>query len=216
MSTRIHFPRGLTTDFYPAVESSWERYTSTLTRYPCGVPKQGTAFAEVSYYETNVAAQYDMMLVQYISGPLQAQTINGTVKGQITARKASADADFCIAMVIKVVTAWALPGASFSHISPNTITTELAARFPTNRHCPPAATALTELAIEEGDRLVIEIGFRAFNAYHHSLYAYLTVGDNAAADLPEDETEIEYLNPWVEFSDTLAWQVETAYAAAVT
>ena len=214
MSTRIHFPHGLTTSFYPAAESSWERYTSTLTRYPCGVQKQGTAFAEVSYYETNVAAQYDMMLVQYISGPLQAQTINGTVKGQFQARQSSVDGDFCMAMVIKVITATGVTRGVLLSYFPNSITTELAAGFPVNRHCPPDATALTELAIEEGDRLVIEIGVRSFNTLTTTQYAYLTVGDAAAEDLPEDETETEYMNPWVEFTNTLAWQVETAYAAA--
>jgi hypothetical protein len=214
MSTRIHLPRALTTDIYPAVESSWERYTSTITRYPCGVPKQGTAFGEVSYYEINVAAQYDMMVVQYISGPLRAQTISGTVKGQIQARQSSVDADFCMAMVIKVVTAVGITRGVLLSYFPNTITTELAVGVPVNRHCPPEATALTELAIEEGDRLVIEIGVRSFNTLTTTQYAYITVGDAAAADLPEDETETEYLNPWVEFSDTLAWQVETAYVAA--
>jgi hypothetical protein len=135
---------------------------------------------------------------------LQAQTINGTVKGQITAREGDAGADFCIAMVIKVVTALGITRGVLLSYFPETITTELAL-LPTNRYCP---------AVEEGDRLVIEIGFRAFNVSTSSLYAYLTLGDNAASDLPENETELEYLNPWIEFSDSLAWKDESAFAAS--
>jgi len=212
MGTRLYFaPGDPPANFYPAAETSWER--SNLYRYPCFPHKTGTAFSEISYYEYNAASQYDVAFLQLISGPLQAQTINGTVKGQITAREGDAGADFCIAMVIKVVTALGITRGVLLSYFPETITTELAL-LPTNRYCPPAATALTELAVEEGDRLVIEIGFRAFNVSTSSLYAYLTLGDNAASDLPENETELEYLNPWIEFSDSLVWKDESAYAAS--
>jgi hypothetical protein len=212
MTTRIHFPYGVNPSpvLVPAFESAWERTTNS--RYACAVSKQGSAFNEASNSEYNVAAQYDAEAVQFISGPLRAQTINGTVKGQFMARQSHADADFCLALIIKVVTAVGITRGVLLSYFPGSISTELPAGAPVNRYCPPS-TALTELAIEDGDRLVIEIGFRSFNTVTTTYYGYLTLGDGAASDLPEDETETEYLNPWIEFSGNLQWISETALVA---
>ena len=95
--------------------------------------------------------------MQFVSGPLQAQTINGTVKGQFMARQSSGDAEFCMALVIKVVTVVGITRGVLLSYFPGSMSTELSAGAPVNRYCPPHATALTELAIEDGDRLVIEI-----------------------------------------------------------
>ena len=212
MGTRIYLPFGLNSDLSPSYETSWEKTGNY--RYQCSPIKQGTEFGEINNYEYNVAANYDVAVAQYISGPLKAQTINGTVKGQIMARETDAAADLGVAIVVKVVTPLGITrGVLLSHF-PGSIGTELVVGAPVNRAWPPSGTALTELVVYDGDRLVIEIGFRAYNVSTTTYYAYLTVGDSAASDLPEDEVGTEYLNPWIEFSGTLTWISETALAAS--
>lgn len=213
MATRLYLSNGLVPDIIPGIEANWEK-TSGYYRYKCSPIKQGTAWKEVSNYETNVAVNYDTLIVQFVSDPLQTQTINGTVKGQILARESLAAADLNVAMIIKVVTPVGLTRGVLLSYFPDPIDSELSATSaPVNVECPPAATALTELVIEDGDRLVIEFGFRAFNVATTTYTAYLTIGDGAATDLPEDTVETEYLNPWIEFSDSLVFQSETNLVA---
>jgi hypothetical protein len=78
--------------------------------------------------------------------------------------------------------------------------------FPENRYFPPAATALTEVVAQDGDRLVIEIGFRAFNTSATEYIGRMEVGDPATGtDLPENETETGQKRGWLEFSQNLVW-----------
>jgi hypothetical protein len=212
MATRLYLPNAVYSDITPAWETVWKKAGGY--RYVCSPIKQLTAFAEFSSYESNVAVNYDVGIVQYVSAPLQAQTISGTVKGQIMARESHADANFGIALLIKVVTPLGITRGILLSYFPDPIGTEFSSAFPINRKCPPAATALTELEIEDGDRLVIEIGFRSYNVATTSYTGYVIGGDADVADLPEDEAEVASLNPWIEFSGSLVWISETALAAS--
>lgn len=76
-----------------------------------------------------------------------------------------------------------------------------------SRFFPKAgATAVTPVVCQAGDRLVVELGWRAGNTSTSSLGADMNFGDAAAEDLPENETEDAALNPWVQFSDTVVFQ----------
>ena len=207
MPTRIYLTYGIAAALIPPLDDAWERKYSI--RSECGVARKETDFQEISGYKSTSTNPYDIGLVQFISGPLQAQTISGTVKGQILARQ-DVGGNFGVAMVIKVLNAAGAPRGTLLSYFPAVIGTELSITA-TNRHFPPAETALTELAIHDGDRLVIELGFRCYNVPSTIYDVFITVGDGAATDLPEDETEIDYLNPWIEFSGGLVWSVEDAY-----
>jgi hypothetical protein len=58
-----------------------------------------------------------------------------------------------------------------------------------------------QVVAQAGDRIVIEVG-----AYKSAYYGgVVKVGDGNATDLPEDDTATTAYNPWVEFSQTLAF-----------
>ena len=213
MATRLYLPYNVTAPISPVVAADWDKTTST--RYKASHLKLGTAAYEVSNYESIVTTPYDTAVVQFVAGPLQAQTIDGTVKGQILARESDAAADFCRAMVVRVVTPLGVTrGTLLSHF-PDPIDSEFSPTVPQNREFPPAATALAAVDALEGDYLVIEYGFRAFNASTTSYYGYLTIGSIWGTDLPEDETEENLLNPWIEFSDDILWRpAPDAYAGS--
>jgi hypothetical protein len=213
MATRLYFHYGLAPTISPLFDEAWETVIGS-SRYKCSPVKQGTAFTEIVGYEYSASANEDTAIVQFISDPLVAQTINGTIKGQILARESAAAANLCMAMVVRVVSALGVPRGTLFSFFPDPIGTELSSGDAVNRKIP-ASAAISELEVQAGDRIIIELGSRAFNTDSSpTYYAFLTVGDAAATDLPEDEAEVAYLNPWIEFSGSLVWISETALAAS--
>ena len=201
MPTRLYLPYNITPPISPAFDAEWNGTTNT-PRYYCKPEKQNTAMTDRGYAETSSTTPFDGCMAQYVSPPLEAQTISGDVKGQIRAKESAAEADMCRAVVIKVVSndGGTVRGTLLSHF-PGSLGSEFATSL-TNRNFPPS-TALTPVTAQKGDRLVIEIGFRAFNAVTTSYTGTLRLGDSAAADLPEDEADVNDYNGWLEFSAVL-------------
>ncbi|MEW6378589.1 MAG: phage tail protein [bacterium] len=205
MGTRFYFPRYVSAPISPAYSSQWEQVnTCRWMTYPA---KTGASAGGQGVVETSGSAPYDVSIYQYISDALTAQTISGTVRGQIRAYEINSDGDFCPALLIKVVSGDGsiLRGTLLAYF-PSALTSEFSL-FPTceNRHFPPE-TALTPLTIQAGDRLVIELGVRAFNTLAVSREAGLIAGDIDSIDLPEDETTATAANPWIEFSHVFQFQ----------
>lgn len=210
MATRIYFPNGVYgPDAFASFpfDAAWEGDTSW--RYKCSPSKANTAFALLDSFKYTADQPFDVPIVQYVSDPLGAQTISGTVKGQFRVYQ-DASAQFCRAIVIRVVSGDGLTvrGTLLSHF-PATLTSEWNT-FLENRSIPPADAALTEVEAQEGDRLVIEIGFRSFSTDGGQIYyGYLGVGDpSVGTDLPENETETGSKRGWLEFSQSLIWSLE--------
>lgn len=207
MPTRFYFPGASagTPGVSPAYDSEWE-HTSSAARRKLSSTKISSVNDTSYISETSSSSPYDILFRQYISEPLAAQTISGTVKGQWRVREDLAAADMCRALVIKVVSGdgGTVRGTLLSHF-PGSLTSEYATSL-TNRKFPPETT-LTEVTAQAGDLLVIEIGTRAFNASTTPYYSYWhNMDDTSVSDLPEDETTTTNLCNWIEFSQTLQFQ----------
>jgi len=205
MATRIYYntvvyPNGSSAPVSPAYSADWEK-TSQADRYWCSPTLQNSAFVTKASTDAVVTSPYDVLNRQYVSDPIVAQTITGTVKGQLLCYESNAAADFCRAMVIKVVSndGITLRGTLLSEF-PVALTSEYSAVALTNRYFPPALTALTPVICLDGDRLVIEIGTRSFNTVATTYTINQRFGDSSVSDLPEDETDVNDYNPWIEFS----------------
>lgn len=200
----------------PAHDASWEIIGSTSRRWmmPAAQKLLTPVNSTASVSETN-SGVVDVLVRQFISPPLAAYTFDGTstVKGQIRVSQNSTAADLRAQVVIRVVsrdgttvrgtllasdtTAWG-SGGSASEFS-----TSL-----TNRKFPLASSSpatLSGLAILEGDRLVVEIGYRAENLVTTSYSAAMRFGSDQPSDHAENETATTNDNPWIEFSDTLTF-----------
>src|SRR3990167_7035252 len=83
-------------------------------------------------------------------------------------------------------------------------TNELVLNTLTNRRITGTSTAVTAYS---GDRIVIEIGTAGNPADSGSLGhdSSLSIGDDSATDLAEDDTDTDADNPWVEFPNTLTF-----------
>lgn len=216
MATRFYFPSTGTADVSPAFDAEWND-SSSVTRRPLNRTKGTSAFLEVSDTETSALNTWDILLGQFVSAPLQAQTLTGTFSCVIRARESAAGVNARSQMVVKVVSndGATVRGTLFPADTTTTnvnewvvTTTATAVRnafFPKGT----ASQAFTSLAIQAGDRLVVEVGARTVNtATTAGFTAAMRFGEAAASDLTADETGVVEGNPWIEFSSTLLFQAD--------
>ena len=193
----------------PAFDAVWGNTTGAARRWliPSDVRDATDLLGDTADFAETSGVTIDVLMVQFISpGLLAPVTIGGTLKGQIRVRESHADADMRAQVIAKVVSN---DGAIVrgTLLGPDTggLGSEFATSL-TNRRFPRGgAQSLSSVSALAGDRIVIEVGYRAHDALTSSRSARLRVGQSAAADLPEDETTTTDLNPWFEFSDTLTF-----------
>jgi hypothetical protein len=145
----------------------------------------------------------DCLMRQYVGDALIAQTISGTAKCQLRASDDGGEGDLTARLLVKVVSsdgstvrgiALAIGDYSTGSFLHSSIRNKVFAN----------GDALTPVVVQEGDRLVVEIGVNNPNAMEFSI----SFGaPSAAADLPENETSTGALVPWIEFSSGLRFQV---------
>jgi len=204
MSTRFYYT-ATSVALTPAYDTEWDK-TANAVRRLLSQGKNSTIATTSTDSESSSSSPYDILNRQLISKPLKAQTISGTVKGQLQCYQNAEDADYCRALVIKVVSSdgGTVRGVLLSHF-PSSLTSEFATTL-TNRNFPPT-TALNQVTCQDGDYLVVEIGVRSFNTTSVSKTFGIRYRDsNTVTDLPEDETSTNDYCGWLEFSYTILFQ----------
>ncbi len=161
-------------------------------------------------------------MLRYVYGPLEGQSISGTVKGQMRGVESISGANASLALAIKIIqpdgTDRAVLLAQTAADSQVSGTTEFVTSGLTNARFLNASEAnptLTTQSATRGDYLVIEIGFRS--ATGTSRTVDLRYGDTGGTDLTDgDTTETTDLVPWIEFSDDIVFIDRTPGAATAT
>ncbi len=162
----------------------------------------------------------------FISQPIAAQTISGTVKGQIRAQEDASTDNATVALALVVVSnnCDTLRGVLLeTSASDNTGATPpemvVTPTTATNRQFQDGAenTSLTLSSVTTyaGDRIAAYLGFRE-TRNSSTATATLVFGDDGAADLAEDNTDTDADNPWFEFSQTITSEEGTGPAQAPT
>ena len=141
---------------------------------------------------------------QYISQPLVAQTISGTIKGQLRGSESNAGMDGVASIGIFVCNAQGVIVATLLTITNPALTGNEYTNTLANRNTPISST-LSSYTCVNGDRLVIEIGVSQ-KANSNNRNVTHSFGDNSATDLPEDQTTTTANNPWIQFSMTIKLQ----------
>lgn len=184
---------------------SWEKTTGFLRRTAL-LEAQSNAFATLAIAAQGTTGN-DTLGIQFISPPLSgAQTVGaGTVKGQLIGRESTLALDGRAQIIMRVVqsdlstvrgTLLAEDVAALANEYTTTLTNRFFPRTP--------GTALTSVAAQDGDVIVIEIGSRQ-HATQAGNFEW-RYGDASASDLPENETATTDANPWIEVTDTLTFQ----------
>ena len=173
--------------------------------------------------ETSADVQ-DMLLFQFISAPLSgAQTISGTLKGQLFATENSTGADARAQMLAKVVTNDGSPRGTLMGLDTSVLSSEFDATANPyfggeSRKFPLAAISpftTSSVAAEDGDRIVLEVGARLHNVVTTSYTASVMVSPGQSTDLAEGETEqwtSAPLRGWFELSTDPTFQAITRRA----
>lgn len=185
-------------------DGGWEKTTGALKAL-LSQDKIGDAIASTTI-AANGTSGNDTLLGQWVSEPLSgAQTITGNIKGQARFNESTGALDARVQVIVRVLqsdlstvrgTLLAMDASGLSHefnTSLRNITMPLG-----------GSTALSSVAAQDGDRIVVEIGARQHATQAGNVIG--SFGDSAASDLAEDETTTTANNPWIEFSQTLTFQ----------
>lgn len=194
---------------YPTFHGSWEfKLEGWITRM--GLIKQagfggfGTSAGEDS---TSIC---DCATAMFVSDTLATQQITGTVQAQVLCREDDAAADGRAQMLVRVISQYGDTerGVALAH-SGAALSSEFVAEptAMTNRTFPlGGAASLTTVQAEAGDRLVVEMGWRAHNVSGSFLQGYLTFNAGGSTDLPVDQTTTDSSNAWIEFSMNITFE----------
>jgi hypothetical protein len=214
VTTRFYLPSSGTPDISPAFNTtSWptvseaDRIDAVTTR----ISSTMTSKAGVGN-----AATTRQLLRQYISAGLAAQTISGTIKGQVRIASNVTNVGVC-ALAVRIAKC-SSDGSGVTEILAATQSAVAEIEIPpasngttlTNRRLETSpnntfSLALTSTTVSAGDRLIIELGYKD-NTTNTGRYGLLSFGDDSATDLPEDETTTAANNPWVEFSGDISFE----------
>lgn len=205
MAKRFYFPSGTAADVSPAFDAGWDASSQGLRR-KLNDPKGSTSLALGSTITVpDAAAGATALDRQYVSEPLAANIlIDGTVKGQLMPRETNLNDNVDqVAVSIRVFdTTGATLRATLLALGTYAAADEFGVGDPNteNRKIADGDT-LTPYTTQDGDRLVIELGY-ATSLGGSSPGARSYFGDASATDLPEDTTttDLGTMNPWIEFS----------------
>lgn len=202
MTTRIYLPSSgySPAPISPAFDGGWEWVGSAGRRRADTV--KGASPMATSTQTGIVGSPRDVLMTQYLFGPLAAQTISGTLKGQIRARESSVNMDARAQLLAKVVSADGLTArGTLLAMDTGALSSEFTVSSTLqNRKFPRGgAAALTNVAAQNGDWIVVELGFR-HHATAGSFSASFRYGEAAGTDLAEDETDTDDDAAWLEFS----------------
>lgn len=189
-----------TSDVTPTISGSWTNISNNVVRAFVSPEGTGspTAYGPITLDATSVTAS--TLFATFVSSPLAAQTISGTVKGQFRAVISATLSSINTQVVITVVDPAGNILATLLSATPGNadITTTS-----TNRMTPPS-TAFTSYTCHTGDRIVIEIGMVRSVATNARTGTIVFGQGVSSTDEPEDNTTTTTtMNGWMEFSNTI-------------
>lgn len=204
MATRLYLTNS-TTPYTPAtIRGSWDSTTSAITQY-LG-PAAGGAAATRAQAETSTSSTFDVLLGRWVSdGAVAAGTLSGTLAycyGAFATHFSSSPGNLRPYFHVYVTTGDSdTPRGTI--LSNYVDTSQL---YPDNNTNTPSGVgladiSLTSLSIQAGDRLVVELGFRATNTTSSSRTGTMNYGNTGGRDLAKGSTSVTASPGWVQFSD---------------
>lgn len=147
--------------------------------------------------------------VCFISDALDAQTIDGTIKGQFLCNEQVAGDNFTLAVGVRVIRPDRTDRGVLLAVTASDDTSstppEMSDAVATNRSLQDSSEnfslTLSSLAVSAGDYLVIEIGIREASTSVNTASIYAS---NNSTDLPEDQIATTG-DAWIEFSDDITF-----------
>lgn len=184
--------------------------------------RRGSANTSGTASESSATLNFDRIISRWVSEPLGACTISGTLDYAIPFRETNALANDVIHLHAYVTTGDSdTPRGTLltDHIG----STEFTVNASTFDTISETGISLSSVSASAGDRIVIEVGYQAQNtdatAYSAAHKQGGNTGDTTAGSTALTASDNDHA-PWFDFSSTLVWQwtylYTTASAAPVT
>jgi hypothetical protein len=184
----------------PAYDAGWEATGDAIRRLLARADEWSAVASGTQIIAPNGVANRDYLFWQGVSSPIAAQTISGTLTGLIVVREDATGNDARAQVVAKVVSAdGSTVRGTLIAMDAGALANEFSSSFAAREFPRSTATTISSVAAQAGDRIVIEVGFRA----HGTGVGDTRMGHNVAPDL----TAVGEAGArgWVEFSGTIAF-----------
>jgi len=205
--TRYYLNTGTTSPVSPAANAGWNVTTGAI-RYQMSEVKDGSTLANNTSAAVGAVAVRKVLIDQWVSLPLAAQTITGTLTGQIrydiSSTTSTTGQGFCYLRIISN------DGTSIV-TEVGTMTTTNLSTTTTNRTL--ISLNVGTLNINAGERICIDIGWNYSVGTNTARTAFISTGSSSGTDLPADNTATAANDPWLEFSDNITLQGTDYYVA---
>lgn len=213
MATRFYFPSTGSPDVTPdSWSAGWDKSDQGVGPFPLATEKAATALTDTVSTASLTSPNPAMIAVgRWVSAPLAAQTISGTLTGVMRCFESSTATNATIALAVKVVQPDGSDrGVILAVTSSDSVTQEMnTVSFTSTRLFMDAAESstvtLSSVAVSAGDYLVVEIGYRENDAATTARVANARYGDTGD-DFAHTEGLTTDLTPWVEFSGDISFQ----------
>lgn len=199
----------------PTISAEWEH--QSVVRRPMSPTLGVTTLASTSYSPdaADHIVDQDAHFVQFVSDPLDPQTIAAqTVTLTVQASETNAGNNLVVTWKLFVCSN---DGVTIKEtlLAIRRDATEVATTL-TNR--TDAATT-TSATVENGDRIVLELGLGGLPAAAGGVQGHngaFRLGESGATDAPANDTSTSATeNPWLEFANTLTFQAPAGGGARV-
>lgn len=213
MATRFYFPASTAAAVSPAIDAGWTFGTVNQRRL-LAATKGSSALANGDATTCSTNTAFFTIDRQYVSDPLAAQVLlnTATVKGQLMVTESNADDNvnrLCSGLRVVSRDGATVRGTIWAVQNGGNTAEFLDTGYRNKRFMTGQALSALGLAanytIQEGDRLVLEIGY-GVAAASATPVATAKWGENST-DLPEDNTQTTDGNGWFEISQTLSLYV---------
>lgn len=215
MATRLYFSKETAAGVTPSGWSAgWNKTTGVGTDREISTRKQidTSGLESITNAGVGTSGQFTA-LFRCVSPPMQAQTLSGSLKGQMLCSEAASGDNYTIALAVKVIQSGGSDRGVLVAVSASDDTSTTPPELNTTNEnrkfrdsSEAASFSFSDLAVSSGDRIVVEVGFRQASSSTNLGGAFR--GNTAASDLGENDTDITGL-PWIEFTGTIAF--DTTY-----
>jgi hypothetical protein len=189
MATRFYL-HNVAAPYTPAtIRGAWDATASAVTKALDTAKRPTSAITYVSIAETSTTDEWDVLLGRFVSGPLKAATIGtGTVDVMLGVYQNSLSANdhYHLHIFVTAGDSDTVRGTLLSDYREAAGVNEWTNSLSANGKALNSAQALSSVAVSDGDRIVVEIGYTARNtsatSYNGRLY-YGAGSDGQAGDL---------------------------------
>jgi hypothetical protein len=214
MSTRFHFPRTEVSQISPSFQAGWGT-TTGATRFfmsddSC---RTGSSIVIGPTLSWTTVAQTKALDRQYVSRGLSAQVISGSVSGQLMVREFNAgnNTDVIIVYIGVVSNDGSASRGTLLSLGNKSTTGEFVVNATCRNKIFCAATNLTSVTAQNGDRIVVELGYSNTTLATVAPQGAAKWGDiGNGTDLPAgNEAQTSDGLGWIEFSQDLIFKPRT-------